>query len=461
MSHSMPSRSLSRNVSARCGRVLSALVIAACFAFAPIIAGAFAPAQAQVQARAEFRSALAPYGRWERHSRWGEVWSPADRNRDWRPYTAGRWVYTNDWGWYWAADQAEEQWGWIVYHYGRWAWDPELGWVWVPGDEWGPGYVVWRSSADYVGWAPLPPDEIVADYWDQPDVWCFAGIRDFVSAPLLAGVILPFAEYPTLLRQTAVVNETVLLRDRHFAVNPGVPPNAIAAAVGHPLHAFDARPLVLAGTAAAIPGAIKVGAEQLRNRSIARQQSLHEARNTIAPAGSMSQLQALRRGEHGRLGSNPPHAVMASRAGQTQPIEQRRTQQQQPLQLQQPGRPEPSSATRERESAQTQGRRAAEERQAIEQRRQQLETQRRTTRERPATEGRHVATPPRQQLERRGGIEHAPPQARRSLPFAAEGRGGGGPVHAAPQNHAPAFGGGGPAMHGGGPVGGGHPGGHR
>ena len=46
-----------------------------------------------------------PYGRWERHARWGEVWIPANRSRDWRPYTVGRWVYTEDWGWYWVEDQ--------------------------------------------------------------------------------------------------------------------------------------------------------------------------------------------------------------------------------------------------------------------------------------------------------------------------------------------------------------------
>src|SRR2546423_9736807 len=28
----------------------------------------------------------------------------------------------------------------------------------VPGDEWAPAWVSWRSSKDYVGWAPLPPE---------------------------------------------------------------------------------------------------------------------------------------------------------------------------------------------------------------------------------------------------------------------------------------------------------------
>ena len=40
---------------------------------APIVDGALAPvlAQGRVEVSAEFRAALQPYGRWERHARWG------------------------------------------------------------------------------------------------------------------------------------------------------------------------------------------------------------------------------------------------------------------------------------------------------------------------------------------------------------------------------------------------------
>jgi hypothetical protein len=79
--------------------------------------------------KVEFRAALDPYGSWHRHARWGEVWTPANRPRDWRPYTLGRWVYTDDWGWYWNSDEPEARWGWVAYHYGRWVFDDELGWM--------------------------------------------------------------------------------------------------------------------------------------------------------------------------------------------------------------------------------------------------------------------------------------------------------------------------------------------
>ncbi|MCE2694183.1 MAG: hypothetical protein LW645_07940 [Verrucomicrobiaceae bacterium] len=47
-----------------------------------------------------------------------------------------------------------------MYHYGRWANVERHGWIWVPGTEWGPGWVSWRHSPRYVGWAPLPPEAL-------------------------------------------------------------------------------------------------------------------------------------------------------------------------------------------------------------------------------------------------------------------------------------------------------------
>ncbi len=57
-----------------------------------------------------------------------------------------------------------DPWGWAPYHYGRWAFVARIGWCWVPpaaGDVyWGPGYVGWVGTGDYVGWVPLAPGEI-------------------------------------------------------------------------------------------------------------------------------------------------------------------------------------------------------------------------------------------------------------------------------------------------------------
>src|SRR3982074_2805119 len=120
-----------------------------------VAASAKAPAQAQVSVSIEFRDALTPYGQWRQHPRWGEVWIPARRARDWRPYVNGRWVYTEDWGWYWVSDRSEDEWGWVTFHYGRWVFDRDFGWIWLSGEEWGPAWVDWRRGDDVVGWAPL------------------------------------------------------------------------------------------------------------------------------------------------------------------------------------------------------------------------------------------------------------------------------------------------------------------
>ena len=103
-----------------------------------------------------FYQKLDPYGEWRETNDYGYVWQPrqAEESRDWRPYTEGRWVYS-DAGWTWVSD---EPFGWATYHYGRWLRLKRVGWVWVPGDEWAPAWVSWRTNKDYVGWAPLPPE---------------------------------------------------------------------------------------------------------------------------------------------------------------------------------------------------------------------------------------------------------------------------------------------------------------
>jgi hypothetical protein len=268
-------------------------------------------AQSQASVRADFRTALEPHGRWQHHARFGDVWVPANRSRDWRPYTAGRWVYTNDWGWYWESDDSEAHWGWIAYHYGRWASDDELGWYWVPGEEWSPAWVQWRrprEDVEYVGWAALPPDEVAVDYVDSPRFWCFVRGGDFI-APRLASVILPVARYDVFFRETVVVNRTVLVNERErFAVNPGISPSFIAAATQQPVRTFDVRPTVLAGTAA-IAGATQVRSQDLRAGGFQPRTSLQPTQSMVRAADRVTPAQPLAAGERGRLGDQPPRAA--------------------------------------------------------------------------------------------------------------------------------------------------------
>ena len=93
-----------------------------------------------------FHDRLAPYGRWTDLPKWGEAWIPEDVPPGWRPYTDGRWFYT-EYGWTWNSDF---EWGWAPFHYGRWVDDAALGWAWIPGYEWGPAWVAWRDNDDFL-----------------------------------------------------------------------------------------------------------------------------------------------------------------------------------------------------------------------------------------------------------------------------------------------------------------------
>jgi hypothetical protein len=477
---------------------------------------------AQGPVKAEFRAALEPYGRWQRHARWGEVWTPADRPRDWRPYTVGNWAYTDDWGWYWVSDEPEARWGWVAYHYGRWIFDDALGWCWVPGDEWSPAWVQWRRARqglDYVGWAPLPPDDMIVEYVEEPRFWVFVRGPDFI-APRIAPFILPVARYNVFINETVIVNRTVLVAGHggRFAVNPGISPALVAAATRRPLRTYDVRPTVLSGTAP-IAGAVQVRPQDLGRRNFRPQAGLRQTQNVVRPADQVQPAQPLAASERGRLGDRPPRAAqrgadVPATAGQApadrqqaqppqqqqqvQPQQQRQPPQQQaqpPQQDQGQQRQAPTQQGRtKQEPAQAQG--SGEPQRAMEQSRrerrqqQQQQQQQRATPQReaptaqqqgPASEGRgrleqrqapqaerRAAPPQRQQAQ-----QPQRPQAERSAPAqrppVTQGRGGGGPAQAAPQPRANPGGtegrggGGGPprAAPSPAPQGGGGPGGGR
>lgn len=100
-----------------------------------------------------FYNDLAPYGQWFRDPQYGMVWCPRV-GRDFMPYQSnGYWAmtqYGNTW-------MSNYNWGWAAFHYGRWTYDSYYGWIWIPGNEWGPAWVNWRSGGGYYGWAPLGP----------------------------------------------------------------------------------------------------------------------------------------------------------------------------------------------------------------------------------------------------------------------------------------------------------------
>src|SRR5713101_1191673 len=174
-----------------------------------------------------FYTKLEPYGGWIETSDYGYVWQPreTESSRSWRPYTNGRWVYT-DAGCTWIS---EEPFGWATYHYGRWTRLRGIGWVWVPGNQWAPAWVSWRKGNDYVGWAPLPPEARFDqhtgihnwsdNYYDiGPDQYCFVATREF-GAQRAESTILPPERNVTIVNQTT--NVTNITYNNTTVVNEG------------------------------------------------------------------------------------------------------------------------------------------------------------------------------------------------------------------------------------------------
>ena len=174
-----------------------------------------------------FYRKLEPYGAWMETNDYGYVWQPkqAERSRSWRPYTDGHWVYT-DAGWTWIS---EESFGWATYHYGRWVRLKTVGWCWVPGEEWAPAWVSWRSSNDYVGWAPLPPEARfdrrsgihgwADNYYDiGPEQYAFVSANELGSQRIERAVV-PAEQNISIVNQTT--NVTNITYNNTTIVNGG------------------------------------------------------------------------------------------------------------------------------------------------------------------------------------------------------------------------------------------------
>jgi hypothetical protein len=238
-----------------------------------------------------FYETLAPYGEGFSVEGYGYVWRPANVTADWAPYTDGYWAYT-DAGWTWVS---YEDWGPITYHYGRWIVLRDYGWCWVPGYDWGPAWVSWRTSDEYIGWAPLPPEArwqvdtgfgtwVDAHYEIGPSAYSFCRVRDFGS-PVIRNVLLPPPWNVTFIERTRNVTNITWREDHGCVFNGGLEFAWVAPLVARPLPTL----------------------RLVRN-----------TRNVIAPGRQGNVLMSARSGQTLYVGA-PPVAPGASRAPQQPP----------------------------------------------------------------------------------------------------------------------------------------------
>jgi hypothetical protein len=119
-------------------------------------------------------------GRWVNDGSYGNVWTPniSAADPDWAPYSCGRWVWLDYYGWSWVGC---ESWGWAPYHYGRW-YHASFGWAWWPGVTfgrpyyWRPalvGFFGWGGGGGFgfdfgnLGWCPLAPFEVYRPWYGR------------------------------------------------------------------------------------------------------------------------------------------------------------------------------------------------------------------------------------------------------------------------------------------------------
>ena len=193
----------------------------------------FLPVARQAEASTDvslsfFYDNLGSYGNWIEVGNYGYCFQPsvAVSNSNWRPYTDGYWAYT-DVGWTWVS---YEDFGWATYHYGRWTRLQDYGWIWVPGYEWGPSWVSWRTGGDYVGWAPLPPygegiyegraitGNVDIEFDIGPSYYNFVDLR-YIGEPVLRDRIFAPERNITIINNT--VNVTNITYNNSTVYNYG------------------------------------------------------------------------------------------------------------------------------------------------------------------------------------------------------------------------------------------------
>src|SRR5205085_4306540 len=85
------------------------------------------------------------------------------------------------------------------------------GWILVPGYEWSPAWVEWRTGGDYYGWAPLGPGINIdlnfsfGRYSPPNDYWCFVP-RNYIMSPRVYDYCVPRSRNTVIINNTTIIN---------------------------------------------------------------------------------------------------------------------------------------------------------------------------------------------------------------------------------------------------------------
>ncbi|MGA2362186.1 MAG: DUF6600 domain-containing protein [Candidatus Aminicenantales bacterium] len=231
---------------------------------------------------------LSPYGSWVNLAPYGPVWTPRHMGYQWRPYSDGHWVMTDD-GWTWIAN---EEWGSIPFHYGRWGYDDGFGWYWVPGTVWAPAWVSWRWSDQYAGWAPLPPGvefragmDFASLSFNIPSrFWVFIQAPHFLDRDIYH-YTLPYERNNTIMNFTSIHNNMSFRNNRVF--NAGIGTDVVQRVTRQQIPRYRIQDVRQPGPARVAGNNLQIYRPAMRANAGAKPRAVlntNQARQELAPA---------------------------------------------------------------------------------------------------------------------------------------------------------------------------------
>lgn len=150
-----------------------------------------------------FLGILNPYGIWKmdpNEKKWGFSPLSSSKTPSFRPFSSGRWIYT-DYGWNWVGTDPHS---WCTGHYGYWKRIDQNQWLWFASPDWHSNPVDWRGTSTHIGWRPSPLNKM-GDFVEaeekrvaHPEEWIFVKKEDFEGS-ITPNLIVKETEVAALL----------------------------------------------------------------------------------------------------------------------------------------------------------------------------------------------------------------------------------------------------------------------